>query len=1089
MYQIKTRTSYSLLKSLIRIPQYIKKAKELNETTLGIMDENVLYGAVEFYSLAKKEGIKPIIGMSLEYTSSEKQFWVDLIAQSYEGYQNLMKLSSLKMIEKDIQLEQITPLLKDILVIFDERSEFAWLAEHDFLKLDAFLNNFAQKYLGIDEKTSDYLLEIADQKELAVVALRDVRYFEREDELSYQVLRAIGEQKILDVPSLEKTGDNHYLPINEFQKRLALKGLDDALNLTKTLFDQIDLEIPLHQTLLPQYPLTDNQTAGEYLRQLAFENLPKRVENPDERYIERLEMELSVIHEMGFDDYFLIVWDMLDFAHKNNIHTGEGRGSAAGALTAYVLNITGVDPIKYDLLFERFLNKERYSMPDIDIDIPDNKRQELLQYIVNKYGQEHVAQIATFGTLAAKQVLTDVSRVFGLKLEDARKFSEAVPFRIKMSLDVAFKESKLLQDLVSRTDLNQLLFETARKLEGLPRNVSTHAAGVVISDENLFDLIPLQDGSNDIYLTQLDMHRVEEIGLLKMDFLGLRNLTIIANTLDNIERFTEEKLDIHNINYADEATLAIFQKGQTSGLFQFESNGIRQALRTVYPTSIEDIAAVNALYRPGPQANIPSFAARKKGSEKITYPDESIRPILENTYGIIIYQEQIMQIMQKMAGFSLGEADIVRRAISKKIRSLIEEEGRKFVSGAIKLGYEEQVAKEVYDLVERFADYGFNRSHAFAYSFIAYQMAYLKVYYPAPFYQSLLRANKSSTKKVREYIAEARKVGVETKNPDINTSFYTFQLTNLEQIRLGLADIKGVRNDFIEVIFNERKANGRFTSFENFLYRLSSINHKWLKEDMLEALIYSGSFDSLGEIRQRLIEELPRRIENLKLMGGLGDDLFGNYALKTSDLPEYDTGQLLEQEKKYLGIYLSTHPLEQFSSIKHQSIIELGENEQTQILVQIKSIKKIRTKKNEQMSFLKVEDETGELDVTVFPNVYRKVQNLLIDEMILVITGKVEKSKFNENLQLLAETIEDAKEALEVMSRETLFIKLETSEFIPKLKEMLALTPGKHSVILVIGENRETIALNPKFNVAKKNELISVLGKNFGSENVKFYKK
>jgi len=1086
MYQLKTRTCYSLLHSLVRIPQYVNQAKLNGEKAIGIMDENVLYGALEFYQSAKVAGLKAIIGMSLEYTSKNGTFWLHLIAKNHAGYQNLMRLSSQKMTQETMELASFLPLLKDLAVVFDENSEFAYLAKSDFGSLDGFLENFEESYYGVDEYAQEILLETANQMNLPLLAFREVRYLKREDARAYQVANAIAEQKILNIEDIDKFGNLHYLSAQEFELKMNDRGLAQACQNTRKLVEEIYFELPTGQTLLPQFNLSQEEaSAGEYLRKLVFEKLHERVPNADERYTKRLEMELSVIHEMGFDDYFLIVWDMLDFAHKNKIYMGAGRGSAAGSLVAFVLSITAVDPIKYDLLFERFLNIERNEMPDIDIDIPDNKRQDLLQYVVNKYGKEHVAQIAAFGTLAAKQVLLDVGRVFGLSVEEARKFSDAISFGQDLSKAMNEPKSRLA-DLVNRSEHNMLLFEIATALEGLPRNVSTHAAGVVISDRNLLDIIPLQEGSNEILLTQFEMKGVEKIGLLKMDFLGLRNLTIIANSLDNIERIYQEKLDIYELPLTDEKTLEVFQKGATSGIFQFESNGIRNALRTVFPNSIEDIAAVNALYRPGPQANIPSFAARKKGTEKITYPDERIRPILENTYGIIVYQEQIMQILQKMAGFSLGEADIVRRAVSKKIGSLIEEEGRKFLDGAKNLGVDESTAKEVYALIEKFASYGFNRSHAFAYSFIAYQMAYLKVHYPGAFYQALLRSNRASMKKVREYTAEAKKAGIQVLTPDINKSFYSFNLASPTQIRFGLGEIKGLRNDFIEVIINERKLNGAYKNFENFLYRMSLIDQKWLKDELLEALIFSGAFDSLHPIRQRLIEEYPRRIDNLKLLAGL-DDLFGSYEVKESQLAEYPVEILLENEKKYLGTYLSTHPLEQFKEIKRTNLIDLSENQQATLLVQVKSLKMIRTKKNEAMCFIKAEDETGEIDITIFPKLYRVSQNLLEEEKILVINGKAEHSKFNDNLQILAQSIEDAQSVLEEMNLEILFIKLSDDEKVPQLKETLGNYKGKHSVILVIGSQR--ILLNQQFKVEKSAILLEILEETYGKGNAVFFKK
>lgn len=1094
MYQLKTRTSYSLLKSLVRIPEYIKRAQENGVNKLGIMDENVLYGAIEFYQTAKKAGIQAIIGMSLSYTADdEKEYWLDLIAKDLIGYRQLMKLSSKKQIEKNIGLSDILPDLSNILVIFSDTSEFVKYARDNFTQCQRWVEQFKEFdcYFGIESTIDSFLTDTATQLGLPLFALKEVRYFDAQDELAYQAACAIIEQRVLHLEEIERTGTLYYLSSERMIQRFAERGFFQAVENAQIAIDKINFDLPLNQTLLPQYPLEEEENAADYLRRLTFEKLPERVENPSEEYTKRLEEELSVIHDMGFNDYFLIVWDLLDFAHRQNIFTGAGRGSAAGSLVSFVLNITGVDPIKYDLLFERFLNKERYTMPDIDIDIPDNKRQDLLQYVAKKYGKEHVAQISTFGTLAAKQVLTDVGRVFGLKVHEARELSAAVPFRLKMTLDKALQESPALRSLMNKSERNLLLFEIAKALEGLPRNVSTHAAGVVICDRNLFDLIPLQEGSNDIYLTQFTMYDVEKVGLLKMDFLGLRNLKIIAQALEAIEYTYHEKLDIHQISLEDEETLELFQKGTTSGIFQFESSGIRNVLRKVHPTSIEDVVAVNALYRPGPMENIDHFANRKNGKEKIMYPEESLRPILENTYGIMVYQEQVMQVLQKMAGFTLGQADIVRRAIGKKTRDVMDKERHIFINGAKKQGIDEASAKSVYDYIEKFANYGFNRSHAFAYSFVGYQMAYLKVHYPGAFYQSLLRANHSSMKKVREYVAEAKRAGIEIKTPDINLSYYSFQLVTPQQIRFGFSEIRGLRNDFIQDLLAERKQNGRFQSFAEFLSRLDV---KWLKEEFISALIYTGAFDNLEKNRQKLINELPRRIENLRISKGLYD-IFEGYDVKESMVSEFPIDILLEKEKEYLGTFLSTHPLEQYKVIKKKlpitDIIDANARDSVLLLVQLKRAKIIRTKKNEAMAFISVLDTTGEMDVTIFPRLYRNVQNLLNEDEILLVQGKVEMSKFNEELQLLAASIEKADEVKEKFNKEVLLIRIEEEQesTIKEVEQLLLRYKGEHSVLLVVGQERKRVQLESQFNVLKSEVLLDELIALLGQKNALFYKR
>lgn len=566
---------------------------------------------------------------------------------------------------------------------------------------------------------------------------------------------------------------------------------------------------------------------------------------------------------MGFDDYFLIIWDVIRHAHETGVTTGPGRGSAAGSLVAYVLNITDVDPLEYDLLFERFLNEERAQMPDIDLDIPDNRREEILEYVHQKYGHQKVAQIITFGTLAAKQAIRDVGRVFGLSTTELAEWSRAIPSVLHVSLKEALNQSQKLKNLISDSEVNKTLFETASKLEGLPRHYSTHAAGIVLSDEPLVDLVPLQSGSETMMMTQYAKDIVERVGLLKMDFLGLRNLGIMADALQTIKRQGYPAFNVQNVDLSDSATLAAFAKGDTNGVFQFESNGIKGVLKRLKPDSFELVAAVNALYRPGPMDNIDNFIKRKNGQEPVTYPDDSLKPILANTYGIIVYQEQVMQVASKMAGFSLGEADLLRRAMSKKKKATMDAMKEKFMAGAAKLGYSSAVAEKTFDYIDRFANYGFNRSHAVAYSKMAFEMAYLKVHYQTAFYAALLNSVMNNPAKTKVYLMEAKQHEVQVVSPDINQSSAYYQAKD-DQIRFGLASIKGVRRDFLRDLLEERREKGRFNSFYEFLMRIGS---KWQKQELIENLIYAGVFDSLGANRAELINALPEFLSSVELSG------------------------------------------------------------------------------------------------------------------------------------------------------------------------------------------------------------------------------
>jgi DNA polymerase-3 subunit alpha len=1088
--QLQTYTSYSLLDSLIGIKEYVQIGKERGYQTLGIMDKNVLYGALEFVQEAKKNQVQAIVGLDLTYynESLNQEFSLLLIAKDYKGYQELMRLSSQKMTEISenlLQLKDILPISNHVAVLFNEKSELSTMEVSQSQKWVKQFNEIEDRYLVVNAGTNVSWLSLAEELGLRPLALNEVRYFKSEEHFALEVAQAVRKQEIIHLAETETMGKYFLQSQQEAVDRLEKAGFQVALENAENLVETIDFDIPVNQKLLPQYPL-DGQNAGEFLRKLAFEKLPGRVETVTSEYIERLEMELDVIHEMGFDDYFLIVWDLLDYAHRMDIFTGAGRGSAAGSLVAFALSITGVDPIKYDLLFERFLNKERYTMPDIDIDIPDNKRQDILQYVGEKYGKHHVAQIATFGTLAAKQVLRDVARVFGLSQSEANQWSKAIPNELKITLQDAYKKSKRLRDLIELSPRNQKLFEVALELEGMPRNVSTHAAGVVISDKDLYDLIPLQTGSNDILLTQFTMYDVEKIGLLKMDFLGLKNLSIIDNAVHSVKRVYNVDLDLKQLDLADPATLKLFRKGETTGVFQFESSGIRNVLRKLSPTSIEDIVAVNALYRPGPMQNIDSFVNRKHGKEKIVYPDDSLQPILKNTYGIMVYQEQVMQVLVKMADFTLGQADIVRRAIGKKKKDVIDEEREHFVQGALKQGYKEQVAVQVYDYIEKFANYGFNRSHAFAYSFVGFQMGYLKVHYPGAFFVALLHANRTNRSKLKEYVAEAKKYQVQVLAPDINKSGYSFQLLNPQEIRFGFSSIKGIRGDFIQDVLEERKENGRFKDFDSFLFRLDK---KWLKEDYLKPLIMTGAFDEVEPNRKKLFDGLEASIQNILLFGGT-PDLLTEFATVELKITDYSLEEKLAAEEEYLGTYLSGYPTEQYQKLKIAKqvtdIHQLFENTKAHVLGYVREIRTIRTKKGESMAFVEIGDTSGEISLTLFPGTYRKVMPWLKAGQVIYVEGKVEKSTYREEPQMVVQLIQLAEQANVSISTETLFLRLEDESHSETLIDLLKKNHGSIPVILYFVKSGKKLVLGKELWIRKTAELEEKLTDFFGKENVVF---
>ena len=1107
--QLYNQTAFSLLQSTNRISELVKQAKTLGVTALGIADINTMSGVADFYRACQAANIHPLIGLTIEYTVAtleHRTFKLVFYAKNKKGYQQLIKLSTMKMLDqrKPLLFEQLLPYLNDLFVIVpSEESQLThYLIKDEPEQFRPFLK---QLVTHADEKSvfgglADYLSKNKWDElihsyvllDLPIVAFENSRYLLPSDHFSLEILHHIDQGTRLESFDYQEAG-SYYLqsPMSVaqvYEERKASRALQTAADIASACHFEMDFS----QSLLPHFETPDGLTAGNYLRQLCFDYLPKRVPDYDERYIERLEKELSVIHEMGFDDYFLIIWDVMRFAEEQQVVTGAGRGSAAGALVSYVLSITDVDPIKYHLLFERFLNIERNSMPDIDLDIPDNRRDEILHYVYQKYGDNHMAQIATFGTMAAKMVLRDVCRVFGLSQSEASQWANAIPNVLKITLKEALSKSKSLQKLVESSDRYRLIFEVALKLEGLPRHVSTHAAGVVISDISLTDVVPLQEGSEDIPLTQFTMGNVEAIGLLKMDFLGLRNLSIIDDTLRHIRRTTGRELTQKMIPMDDPETIALFKKGQTAGVFQFESAGIRNVLRKVSPESIEDIAAVNALYRPGPMENIDTFVRRKQGKEVIQYPHESLKDILDVTYGIIVYQEQIMQVAAKMAGFTLGQADILQRAVSKKVKHVLEQQRQNFIDGSVANGYSVEVAEEVYQYIEKFANYGFNRSHAMAYSFVAYQMAYLKVHYPAAFFAGLLHSVRHNLGKIKEYIADARKYGVVIKGPNINRSSYSFSLNKANEILFGFSSLKGLRRDFVKELIDERKENGPYTSFDNFLIRN---DNKWLKQEWLAPLIQIGAFDEIESNRRDLMKKLEGSIANVLISGG-SMDMLATLELKESKLPDYTLDEKLAFEEEFLGAYVSGHPANQYKSIKvvkqASNIAQSMIGKHQSFIVYLKKIREIRTKKGETMAFLEVSDETGDLSLTVFPTLYRQLYHQIKENQVYWVKGKVEESQYNQERQLLVEQWQAISDLEQSIGPTICYLKI-TSELnqetiFQEINATLKQHEGHCPVVIYDEQTNKRSMLNAHLWVDASHELKENLIEIIGEKNVVFDK-
>ncbi|MDF0479099.1 DNA polymerase III subunit alpha [Vagococcus sp. PNs007] len=1100
--QLQTLSCYSLLQSTNKIEELVRTAKDYGYQAMALTDLNIMTGAVEFYKSCKKNGVKPIIGLTLDYHLSDEQpikCRMLLYAKDQKGYENLMKISSAKM-ERDsnepFYFSEFFELLNNIVIIEPEQgSQLSfYYQKQENEQLRAYLSKLTYHmqnemfYAGVSlypENTPQASwLSLLEANKIEPIALHDVRYLHPQDAFSVAVLKHLEAGTKITTEEIGESGSLYLSKPSDFTTVYTTHKLERAVINTDKVAGMCDFSMQFNQTLLPHYDVPDNKDASLFLRELCLESLPKRIDNPGQEYLERLDYELSVIEEMGFVDYFLIIWDVMMFAQREDILFGPGRGSAAGSLVSYLTYITHVDPIKYDLLFERFLNKDRYTMPDIDLDIPDRRRDEVLQYVNSRYGHHCVSQIATFGTLAAKMALRDISRVFGLNQNEIGQWSKAFPARGKHTLKEAYKESKTFRELAESSDKNRLIFEVASKVEGLPRHLSTHAAGVVISDQDLTQWVPLQEGSNTIPLTQFTMNDVEEIGLLKMDFLGLKNLTIIDDTMKNIAYTTGKKIDLLNIPLDDDATLKLFRKGQTTGIFQFDSQNIKNVLKKLGPTSLEDVAAVSALHRPGPMANIDIFIDRKKGKVPVTYIHESLKPILDVTYGVIVYQEQIMKIASVMAGFSLGEADILRRAIGKKKKEVLDEQRDHFIKGSLSQGYDVAVASEVYDYIERFANFGFNRSHAIAYGFVSYWMAYFKVHYTGEFFSALLHSDRQNTAKVKEYLLDATRMGLKLVSPDINKATFSFSFQK-DVLVFGLSAIKGVRSDFAKSIIANRNNEGSFNSLKNFLMRMEE---KWLKEDHILPLIYSGAFDKLHPNRKELVDELGALLKSISYSAG-SLDLLDILSPKKEEHADYTVGEKLDLEADYLGMYISGHPVDDFKIVRLiknvTTIDQLQEKMTRTIFIYVKNIKVIRAKTGEKMAFLEGNDGTGELSLTLFPVIYKQVSELLELDKVLVVTGKVERSSYTQSLQMLVNNVESADELAKKMGPKVCYIKIPADKYsqdiVEQLMTILKKYKGQCPIILFNEQSAQKNILNAelwvKESVELKNEVCYLLGK------------
>lgn len=1105
-------SAYSLLTSTATTEQLVRDAGQKGFPALALTDRNVMYGAIAFYKECIKNSIKPLLGLTVDVAGileGEVARPLVLLASTNEGFGNLVKITSAVQTKSSegIPLKWLRHYAKGLFALtpgLEGEIEQALLnGEHDKAKKTAeiFAGIFGRDmfYLSLQNQGAagqDLLVPkmavLAEETGLQTVATNPVHYLKQEDSFAQECLLAIKNgQKLQEDDRKKLASDQFYLKTGAEMADL-FSEYPDALENSLKIAERCNVMIDLESRHLPKFPVEEGETPESLLEKLCFKGMRNRYQSLTDEHIERLKYELSVIKKMNFSDYFLIVWDFMKFARDNGILTGPGRGSAAGSMVAYVLYITDVDPIGHGLLFERFLNPERISMPDIDIDFPDRRRDEVIEYVAGKYGYLHVAQIVTFGTLAAKAAARDVGRVFGLNAQELDRLSRLIPSRLGVTLKDAYKESDALRDFVKESTMNKRLFETALKLEGLPRHTSTHAAGVVISEQPLTDLIPIQAGHGNILLTQYSMEHLEEAGLLKMDFLGLRNLTLIETILHSIHRKTGEKIDIRSIPLDDEQTFSLLSEGDATGIFQLESEGMRKVLTRLKPSRFEDIVAVNALYRPGPMENIPLFIDRKHGRAPIQYPHDDLRGILSNTYGVIVYQEQIMQIASRLAGFSLGEADLLRRAVSKKKKEVLDQQRAHFLKGAANKGYDQDTANKIYDLIVRFANYGFNRSHAVAYSFIAYQLAYLKAHYPLYFLSALMTSSSGNEAKIAQYARELAQKDIKLLPPSVNKSTFSFQVEG-QGIRYSLAAVKGIGASSLKDILHARKQKP-FTDLFDFCIR---VPQKAINRKTLEALVHSGAFDEFNQDRAVLLATLDVAMEHAQLVtpDDSGQfDLFSGSEFKLK--PKYvkvdpmRVEDLLAFEKDVLGLYLSTHPVsvmkEQLTVAGVRPLAESPSGARSRIGIYITEIKKIRTKKGEAMAFLTLSDPSGEMEAVAFPAVFKRFGSELKQGKILLLDGKVEDR--DGKRQFIIQSASDLNDLEEQARVAKLYLKIgsehQSAEHLNKLKTLLKGFRGSFPVILHYANLEKTVLLSDEYWVNGSDECLSALGIFLGEKNV-----
>lgn len=1130
-------SQYSLLDAASKVPELVKRAVELKFPALAITDHGNLFGAISFYEEAMRQGIKPIIGIEAyiaphsrfdktAHGIKEASFHITLLARNEVGYQNLLKLTTASYLEgfyykpridKELLKKHHEGLIGFSGCLKGEVPHYTWNEQIDKAKsaIRDFVDIFGKEnfYLelmnqGIEAqfKLMEHYPKFAEEFGIKMVVTNDCHYIERADAAAHDALICIGTgSNLSDEDRMRYHGDNFYLKSAQEMKDL-FKDFPEALRNTIEIAERCNLELDFKQTHLPKFTPPEEKKPETYLEELCYKALREKI--PKEKYPEyekRLQYELGVITKMGFTGYFLVVWDFIRYAKESSIPVGPGRGSAAGSLVAFVLGITAIDPIRFGLIFERFLNPDRISMPDIDIDFCYERRDEVIEYVGKKYGQESVAHIITFGTMAARAAIRDVGRVMGVSYQEVDKLAKLIPMELEMTLERALQIEPRLRDLtVANPEIKQLI-ETSKALEGLTRHASTHAAGIVISDGPLYEYCPLFK-ANDVISTQYDMGAVEKIGLLKMDFLGLRTLTVVDEARKLVEKRKKIKLDLDNLPLDDKATYDMLSRAEAIGVFQLESTGMRDLLKKMKPTRFEDLIALLALYRPGPLGSgmVDDFIKRMHDPSLIKYDHPALEPILKETYGIILYQEQVMQIVSTLAGFSLAKADSLRRAMGKKIPEIMEREKKSFIEGAAKGRVNARTAEKIWNLIEYFSGYGFNKSHSTAYAFISFQTAYLKANYPTEFMAALLTSEKDNTDKVVRYIEESRRIGIQVLPPSVNESFSEF--TCLEKdIRFGLTAVKNVGSLAVESIIAARESKGPFKSIYDFAER---VDLRLCNRKVFESLIKCGAFDQFGMKRSQLVALIDQVLDvgskaqqdrqkgQLSLLDQF--QTFNSSGVDTSvpNLEEWPEHELLAYEREVLGFYVSAHPLTKYEKILNTyagattlNLAEMKDQETVTLGGIINTLKEVTTKKGDRMAFVALEDLNGRAEIVVFPETFRSAINLLRKDSLVFVRGKINMRE--DTPKVIAEEIIPL-EQVEKRLTKVVSIDLLTAglgiETLKKIKDILANHPGQTPVYINFKDasgKRIVVNSGEDYKVETGSALFEELGQILGNNAIK----